>query len=111
MSKADTLRKAHKDAVEYVGYIGRRQHHLNSDGKLHGCKVETEINFQHSSGSTNYWKHSDFDKALEKVIRINQDSLFKQALDIMKGEADNALLEEEEALRERLKDIERIKKG
>lgn len=110
MTKADNLKRAHKNATEYVGYIGRTQHHLNSVGKLSSLSVSTEINFQHDTGTTNYWKDAEFDKALALAIRGNFDMLAKQALEIMKNAADNALLEEKEALIDRLKEIERIEK-
>lgn len=110
MTKANELKKQVKDAKEYIGYIGRVQNHLKSAGKLSSLSVNTEINYQHNTGTTNYWKDKNFDAALSKVISQRFSELAKQAIELMEADAKAAIVAEKEALLERLAEIERIEK-
>lgn len=109
--KADDLYAAHKAAVEYLAMLGKPQLHFRdgSVGKLSTCKVNTEINYQRNPGDKNYWSLLDFDKALSKVVMNNFDSLAKEAIEIMKQEAEDEFLKEEQMLLERLERIKSIK--
>lgn len=111
MAKTEELRKSLKDATEYVAKVGRAQPHFRPDtaGTLVKVEIETQICHQESTGANNYWGNSDFDYALELVIKHRWKELSLEALAVMKLHADNALLEEEAALRARLAEVEAVK--
>ena len=111
MAKTEDLRRSLKEATEYVAKVGRAQPHFRPDkgGKLVKVEVVTEICHQESPSATNYWVNSDFDFALETVIKRRFKELSLEALALMKSDADLALLEEEGALRARLAEVEAVK--
>jgi hypothetical protein len=111
MDKTEKLRKAHKDASEYVAKVGGAQSHFRPDsgGKLSELEINTEVCHQAAPGATNYWKDSTFDAALERVVKARFSELAKEALALMKTDADTALLEEETMLRTRLAEVEAVK--
>lgn len=112
MKNADQLFSDHLDAVEYVGKIGRAQPHFrdqDNGGYLHTLNVQTQIGWQESTGSTNYWKDQNFDFALSSAIRENFQMLRDAALAKMHKAATDALVAEENDLRTRLDRIAAIK--
>ena len=78
-------------ANDYLDMIGKPQHHLQSLGKLCSLKVTTEINYQDSPGTTNYWKEPVFDDYLVKVITKRFDELSKEAVALMQQDCKKAL--------------------
>ena len=110
MKDTESLYKQHENAVKYIQKIGAPQHHLldGSVGRLSSLSVTTEICHQQNSGYNNYWKDSTFDAALSLAVKQNFQMLAKQALVLMKNDADNSLLEEKEVLKARLKKIEEL---
>ena len=100
-----------KQAKDYISRIGAPQHHFRdgSLGKLHACEVKTQVNHQSSSGATNYHDNGAFDLALAQVIRTNFTQLAAEALLSMEQAALNALVQEEDQLKERLLQVEQAK--
>ena len=100
-----------KSAKEYISKIGKPQPHFRegSVGKLYKCEITTKINHQAYSGDTNYHTDSVFDKALAEIIYDQFFDLAGEAIILMETRANNALIEEEQALRERLRMMEEIK--
>ena len=100
-----------KSAKEYISKIGKAQPHFRdgSVGKLYGCKITTKINHQAYSGDTNYHTDNAFDEALAEIIKEQFFDLAGEALILMETRANNALVAEEQALRERLRMIEEVK--
>ena len=78
-------------------------------GELRSIVLTTEIHHQRVQGGTNYHRDSNFDRALVEVIKNNFTDLAGEALILMKTRANNALVAEEQALRERLRMIEETK--
>jgi hypothetical protein len=112
MKKTEELRKNLKEATEYIAKVGRAQPHFrdgDKGGQLVKLEIVTEICHQESPSATNYWGNSDFDCALEAVIRERFEELAQEALVVMKSDADQSLLEEEESLRARLAEVEAVK--
>lgn len=110
MSNAANLKRDVAEAREYVGKIGRPQHHFRdgSVGRLHSLVVASEIGHQESSGSTNYWKDKAFDLALAKVVRARFDELAADALSLMEQEYKAARIAEKDALLASLAEIEAL---
>ena len=110
MKDTESLYKQHENAVKYIQKIGAPQYHFRdgSLGRLSSLSVTTEICHQQNSGYNNYWKDSTFDAALSLAVKQNFQMLAKQALVLMKNDADNSLLEEKEVLKARLKKIEEL---
>ncbi|MGF6963024.1 hypothetical protein OKW43_000029 [Paraburkholderia sp. WC7.3g] len=106
--KADELKQQWKDAAEYVAKYGAPEPHLHTTGKLHKVDVDTEICHQESPSAQNYWKDTNFDCALDEVIRSNFPALADKALAIMQKKFEDALLEEKTALLARLAEIQAI---
>lgn len=112
MKNTEQLYLIHKKAVEYIDKIGTPQWHLGegSVGKISKLKVETEVNYQSSPGSTNYWGLTAFDEALSEVIKKNFQELAQAALDLLQNKADESLVAEKKELQERLAKIEELEK-
>lgn len=110
-NQAETLRRNWLAAKERINKIGMSEPHLRSVGRLHSVVVKTTIHHQAVPSATNYWEDDQFDLALAKVIGAKFASLADEALTTMQRAADQALVAEEDALRARLADIERIKQG
>lgn len=110
MSNAANLKREVADAREYVGKIGRSQHHFRdlSVGRLHRLEVLSEINHQESTSATNYWKDKAFDLALAKVVRARFAELSAAALDLMEQEYKAARIAEKDALLASLAEIEAL---
>ena len=113
MSRADDLRKAHRQAAERIAKIGRPERHFTptSFGGLTSVTVKTTIGHQERPSATNYWEDDNFDAALAIVIKRQFTQLAEAALLLMKLQADEALVSEKTALLERLAQIESIEAG
>lgn len=110
--KTEELKKAWEDAKEYVGKYGRAEHHLlGSVGNLHRVDVTTEICHQESPSAKNYWKDTNFDAALDEVIKGRFPDLAQEALAILRKRYENALLAEKKLLTERLAQIQAIEEA
>lgn len=110
MTQAAKLKRAAEQAHEYIGKIGRPQHHFGGDsvGDLRSVAVKTEIHHQESSGSTNYWKDADFDAALGRVVRRRFAELATEALILMQDDYAKARIAEKESLLAQLAEIEAL---
>lgn len=110
MSNAANLKRDVAEAREYVGKIGRPQHHFRdgSVGRLHSLVVASEIGHQESAGSTNYWKDKAFDLALTQVVRARFAELAAAALELMEQEYKAARIAEKDALLASLAEIEAL---
>lgn len=110
MSKAAKLKHATEAAREYVGKIGRAQHHFRdgSVGKLCLLDVSTKISHQETTSATNYWEDEAFDAALSKVVSARFAELSAAALVLMEQEFKAARIAEKEALLASLAEIEAL---
>ena len=109
MNKADELRYYVRRAKERLSCIGAYEEHLNSYGTLHFIVVKSVINYQGAPSSKNYHEDEQFDKALAEVIKEQFLTLSTFAIIKMQDKANDALIEEEDYLLERLKKIEELK--
>jgi hypothetical protein len=109
--KTDDLKKIWDDAKVYVGKYGRAEHHLKTVGKLHMVDVTTQIVHQENPSDQNYWKDTNFDAALDEVIKARFPDFAQEALAILRKRYENALLAEEKQLAERLAQIRAIKEA
>ena len=100
-----------ESAEKYISRIGATQPHFRSGelGKLYELRVDTIINHQSCSGDQNYHTDKVFDTTLAEVITERFLDLAGEALILMETRANNALVAEEQALRERLRKIEEVK--
>lgn len=80
-----------KNSIEYLDKIGKFQSHLQTCGNLNSIHVQTEINYQQSSGGKNYWKEPEFDKYLSQIVRNRFDELSKEAVALMQQDCKKAL--------------------
>jgi hypothetical protein len=106
--KADVLKRQWKDAADYVSKCGASEPHLRTVGKLHKVDVSTEIAHQESPSAQNYWKDTNFDCALDEVIKLRFHELARHALSIMQVRYEDALRAEKDQLLARLAEIQAI---
>ena len=112
MTDADNLYKLHQASVKYIDKIGAPQLHFRdgSVGRLTKCEVNTKICHQSNPSDQNYWSDIEFDGALSEVIKGHFTELAQAALDLLKKNADEALVAEKKELQERLARIEVLEK-
>lgn len=112
MSKAKELKKKIALAKEYVGKIGRPEHHFRpvTYGRLHSLSISTQIHHQESTGATNYWADKAFDTALAAVVSNRFPELAADAIALMERECNQALVAEKDELLARLAEIEALEK-
>jgi len=108
---ADALYSKLSAAKTYLAKIGRRDQCDGHFGKLNVVKVSTDIAHQEYAGAKNYHDNADFDAALSIAVREEFGTLSARAIQIMETAANAALIQEEDALRKRLKRIEELKEG
>ena len=113
MTNADNLYQQHQAAVKYIDKIGAPQPHFRdgSVGRLTKCEVKTEICHQFRPSDQNYWGDDKFDCALSEVIKERFTELAQAALDLLKKNADEALVAEKKELQDRLARIEELEKS
>ena len=107
----DSLKKIWKDAETYAAKYGRAEPHLKTVGRLHKVDVATQICHQEHPSDQNYWTDTNFDCALEEVIKKRFPELAAEALAILQKRYETALCSEKEQLLARLAAIEAIEQG
>jgi len=107
--KADDLKRQWIDAAKYADKVGKREPHLSeSVGRVHRVDVTTEICHQESPSAQNYWKDTNFDAALDEVIKRRFRDLADEALSLMRKRYEDALRAEKDQLLARLAEIQAI---
>jgi hypothetical protein len=109
-SNSKDLRDQLRIATEYVGKIGKPEHHFQpvTHGRLTKLVVTTEIGHQQSPSAQNYWNSAFFDAALAEVIRENFSDLSVQALELMAYKFKAARIAEKDHLLAQLAEIEAL---
>lgn len=109
---AAQMKKAHANAVDYIGKIGRAEPHFrDGGGKISTLTVKTGICHQAAPSATNYWDDKDFDEALTAVIRAEFGALAAAALALMDHKYKAARIAEKANLLAALAEIEALEVG
>lgn len=107
--KTNDMRRELSEAKAYIGMIGKAQHHLSrSCGYLHTLSTRTQIGWQESPGSKNYWECSEFDKALGVIIQRRFQELAEAALKQMRSDYVKQRLSDKDDLIRQLAEIEAL---
>lgn len=96
-------------AASYFKKVGLIQPHTQEPGTVGRIEIKTLVNFQAGVGATPIWEDRNFDRALAEIVRREFDRLGRQAIELLQFEAEVALLEEEDEIRQRLQYIEALR--
>lgn len=96
-------------AASYFKKVGLIQPHTQEPGTVGRIEIKTVVNFQAGVGATPMWEDKNFDRALAEIVRREFDRLGRKAIELLQFEAEVALLEEEDEVRQRLQYIEALR--
>lgn len=110
MNKIEELKRGLVIAREYVGKIGRPEHHFRPTtfGRLHMLSVSTKICHQESPSATNYWEDKAFDSALAAVVSKRFKELAGEAIALMESRYKAEFIAEKGELLAKLAEIEAL---
>ncbi|MGF6208250.1 hypothetical protein [Pseudomonas frederiksbergensis] len=109
MSKSADLKKQLVEARGYIAKLTTAQHFDDrKPGYLHTLDISTQIGFQASPSAQNYWKHKEFDAALEVVIRAQFPALAAAAIELMDSKYTQARIADKDELLAALAEIQAL---
>ncbi|MYZ41391.1 hypothetical protein [Schauerella aestuarii] len=108
MSKSKAAWNQLSDARNYVAMVGKPEFHFTpiSHGRVHSVSIKTQIGYQESCGSKNYWESAHFDAALAEIVNREFKELAAKAVALLELRYQQERIQDKEDLLRQLQEIE-----